>query len=105
MTRLELLAVVNLRPDPAWIEAAIAERAETQQSANSPQEVRRRPMIADEAQRCEGDVFAGQPTFPWSTDDARDYPKTGGIVPLQRVVASGSGLGRTGLSRPSALAQ
>ncbi|MHB1063021.1 MAG: type II toxin-antitoxin system RelE/ParE family toxin [Georgenia sp.] len=40
--RLELLVVVDVRRDPAWIEATIAERADTQrvrkQSARSPAE-------------------------------------------------------------------
>lgn len=48
--RLDLLAVLVDRRDPAGIEATIAKREEAWRSANSPQEVQRRPILDDDVQ-------------------------------------------------------
>lgn len=93
--RPELLAVVDVRRDSAWIEVTITGGPTTQQSANSPQEVRRRPMTFNENQRSDSHVLAGQSVFSASTNDARDHPEPGLIVPLQRVTAV-EGLGGGG---------
>lgn len=62
--RIDVLAVVAVRRDPAWIETTVSERAVTsERSANSPQEVRRRPSVDNDAQRSRDGVAAGQMPF------------------------------------------
>jgi len=60
--------------------------AVTQRSANSPQEVRPRPTIADDAQRFRQRVCAGQSMFSGNSRRWPMAPKTRLIVPLQRLI-------------------
>ena len=66
----------------------------TQQSANSPQEVRPRPTIADDAQRSRERVSAGQTVFSGFSRRCR-----GGVTPSSqhRVRKKFSGMGSLGL--------